>query len=73
VVRARHAVTDLIDVLDEQRADIVDAYRLQPGGSVGEHELGEVLTVVRKAVLRARKALLPLLQEELPFDQGAGG
>lgn len=38
------------------------------GGSTLEHEVGECLTLVRKALVRMRKAIGELAQQQLPLD-----
>lgn len=57
-----------IDQLERMRVDLARAYTGVPGGSVMEHEIGEVLTQVRKSLKRTREALGKLAQAKLPMD-----
>jgi hypothetical protein len=54
--------------LDGMRARIAHAYAFAPGDSSIEHELGESLTVVRKALKRMREAWSELAQMQLPME-----
>lgn len=69
--RAAAAIHNAILAMEEPRTEIVEAYRLAPPGSILEHELGETLTHIRKALARARKArdeIRDFTQAELPLD-----
>lgn len=57
-----------IEQLEGMRKDLARAYNGVPGGTVMEHEIGEVLTQVRKSLKRTREALGKLSQQKLPLD-----
>lgn len=56
--------------VEAARVECKNLYYLLPGGTEAEFEIGECLTVLRKALARISKARGTLLarQEELPFD-----
>lgn len=65
---ALRGVVDVIDELDAQRKALTRLYAGAPSHSSIEHEIGESLTLVRKALARLRKARLELAQQELPLN-----
>lgn len=60
-------VNNAIETVEETRQSLAMVYVQAEGGSVVEHEVGECLTQVRKALVRMRKALGELAQETLPL------
>ncbi|HEX6819105.1 MAG TPA: hypothetical protein VF120_12075 [Ktedonobacterales bacterium] len=62
-----HVVEDVIADLDDIRQHLAREYATLDNGTVAEFEVGEVLQAVRKAVVRARKALGEVAQQELPL------
>lgn len=68
VASVRRSIADL----DAVRGNILALYGHVAGGSPAEHELGESLQAVRKALLRLRKARKELAQTTLPFASEGG-
>ena len=66
---ARRIVHGATEAIEEQRHDLALLYAAADGGSAVEHEVGECLTLVRKALARLRKAQGELAQIRLPLDQ----
>lgn len=60
-------VEDAIADLDWVRQHLAREYAGLENGTVAEFEVGETLQAVRKAVVRARKALGEVAQQELPL------
>ena len=60
-------VEDAITDLDWVRQHVARQYASLESGTVAEFEIGEVLQAVRKAVVRARKALGEVAQQQLPL------
>ncbi len=60
-------VEDAITDLDWVRQHLAKQYSTLESGTVAEFEVGEMLQAVRKAVVRARKALGEVAQQELPL------
>lgn len=66
--QAARLTQQTIDQLESMRKDLARAYSGAPGGTTIEHEIGEVLTMVRKSLKRVRTALGELSQQKLPLD-----
>ena len=60
-------------VLEAQRAELASLYARVRGGTAVEFEVGESLTVTRKALVRMRKAVNALSQGELFTGDGVEG
>lgn len=60
-------VEDAIQDLDWVRQHLARQYSTLESGTVAEFEIGEMLQAVRKAVVRSRKALGEVAQQELPL------
>ena len=69
----------IASVVEAQRAELASLYARVRGGTAVEFEVGEALTVTRKALVRMRKAVNALSQGELfaevleTDDEGEGG
>lgn len=60
-------------VVEAQRAELASLYARVRGGTAVEFEVGESLTVTRKALVRLRKAVNALSQGELFTGEGDEG
>lgn len=59
---------ETLDKLEGMRKELARCYSSVPGGTTIEHEIGEVLTQVRKSIKRVRAAVGELSQQKLPLD-----
>lgn len=59
---------ETLDKLELMRKELARCYSAVPGGTTIEHEIGEVLTQVRKSIKRVRTAVGELSQQKLPLD-----
>jgi Na+/H+-translocating membrane pyrophosphatase len=66
--QALRTVTNALDAVESERAEIARAYAVAPGHSDIEHALGESLTYLRKAIEKLIKARNELMQQPLPMD-----
>lgn len=60
-------VENAIADLDWVRQHLAKQYSTLESGTVAEFEIGEILQAVRRAVVRARKGLGEVAQQELPL------
>ena len=65
---ATKVVSRVTEQTEQTRRDLALLYAAAEGGSTIEHEVGECLTHERKALVRMRKAVGELAQQELPLD-----
>lgn len=68
-LQATNLLQDKLDRLEEMRKDLARGYGAVPAKDiVMEYEVGESLTVVRKAIKRIREALGKVSQLQLPMN-----
>lgn len=65
---ALRTVSNTLDAVESERAEIARVYAIAPGHSDIEHALGESLTYLRKAIEKLIKARNELMQQPLPME-----
>lgn len=64
-------INTVVGGLDFHRKTLARFYAEKAdGGTTVEHEVGECITLIRKALVRVRKAQGELAQMSLPLDEG---
>lgn len=67
-IEACETVDHVTRLIERCRKDVAFTYARCVGGSPVEHEIGECLTLIRKAEKRLLEAYTELAQQELPLE-----